>query len=115
MLVKVWQWTYDEDKPVFGFGIDAEQAAKILAKKHPNLRYVAVANVDAGTRSGVEALDYAFERTNTIDQGWWLNNDVTLCASAPRRSTSTGDAIELNGEFWVVAPVGFEQVKKELT
>jgi len=52
-------------------------------------------------------LEEAFRLTNTVDQEWWLNEQVTVWCWACR-STSVGDVIETaDGEGYLVERVGF--------
>lgn len=52
-------------------------------------------------------LDVAFQLTNHIEGLWWENNWVTLIGQPKHRSSSVGDVFELNGDYHLVAPVGF--------
>ena len=53
-------------------------------------------------------LDDAYRLTNHIDEEWWKNREVECVKRS--RSTSVGDFMEVNGEWFIVAPVGFDQV-----
>jgi len=72
--------------------------------------YSLVASVDTSN------LDSAFELTNTIDSGWWENEEVTFHGSPIHgklgcRSSSVGDIFEYTGQFFVIAPAGFEPIE----
>ena len=60
--------------------------------------------------STIDALEYAFASTNHIEQVWW-NNPGVIREGFSRRSTSVGDRVELNGEFWECVPVGWSKVE----
>jgi len=52
----------------------------------------------------------AYERTNSIDRGWWENERVTPLIG-PARSTSVGDVMELpDGSLPLVRGIGFGPV-----
>lgn len=67
------------------------------------LNYEKVADVDT------DELEYAFERTNSIDYYWGENEDVKENGSQ-HRSTSTGDLMLINSKFFVVADFGFAEI-----
>jgi hypothetical protein len=56
-------------------------------------------------------LDHAFERTNTIDRLWALNEDVRVVhVKTKYRSTSIGDVlITADGKRHMVATFGFKE------
>lgn len=54
---------------------------------------------------GSVSLDCAYEQSQNIDSPW---NPATPC-----RSTSVGDILEEDGEFWIVAPHGFDKLDIE--
>lgn len=57
-------------------------------------------------------LNTAYRDTNTIDQYWWENQGVTRKFEGEGcRSTSVGDVMEKDGEFFVVAMCGFEKLE----
>lgn len=73
------------------------------------LNYEKVADVDTND------LDYAFERTNSIDCYWGENEGVTE-NGGEHRSTCIGDLMLVDGKFFVVAGFGFEEIAiNELT
>jgi hypothetical protein len=52
----------------------------------------------------------AYERTNSIHNGWWENERVTAL-KGPARSTSVGDVMELpDGSLLLVRGIGFAPV-----
>ena len=95
-----------------------------------------VAFVEVGDRTGTEALEYAYHRTNNIAGSWSreaqfeyngemvdnpdFSEDVTVMAALPvskrtgevmgLRSTSMGDFMLLNGVKYKVDFVGFKEV-----
>jgi hypothetical protein len=75
------------------------------------ITYEIVAEVDT------DDLEVAFEKTNTIDRGWWENAGVTRMFKGQVRenmggcrSTSVGDLAFKDGKTYVVANFGFEEV-----
>ena len=86
-----------------------------------------VALVEVGDRTGDEALEYAYHRTQNIGGSWSRNDfednpdyseDVTVMADLPvhegvtygLRSTSMGDQMILGTEKYKVDMVGFELI-----
>lgn len=86
-----------------------------------------VALVEVGDRTGDEALEYAYHRTQNIGGSWSRNDfednpdyseDVTVMADLPvhdgvtygLRSTSMGDQMLLGTEKYKVDMVGFELI-----
>lgn len=95
-----------------------------------------VAFVEVGERTGNEALEYAFERTNNIMGSWSrpatfefdggvvengdFSEDVTVMAELPvssrtgevmgLRSTSMGDQMLFGNKKYKVAAFGFEEI-----
>jgi hypothetical protein len=56
-------------------------------------------------------LERAFTLTNSIDEGWWLNDEVkTLTPDRVRRSTSMGDAVVLNDKTFLCEAFGWKEV-----
>ena len=95
-----------------------------------------VAFVEVGDRTGVDALEYAYRRTQNIDGSWskgpvieWEGQehdngdyslDITLMAPLHKdkdgkewghRSTSMGDHILFGTVKYVVGAVGFEEIR----
>ncbi|MGL5831793.1 MAG: hypothetical protein ACRC1Z_00995, partial [Waterburya sp.] len=69
----------------------------------------AVAIIDDSKFSELRnALDLAYVSTQNEKEDWWMNTDIAL-REIEERSTSMGDVIEANGEFWIVAMTGFRQ------
>ena len=75
-----------------------EKAAKI---KMSDLTEVA--------RVDTDNLDEAFRLTNHIDSDWSTNEKVATIAKS--RSTSVGDILQFNGQFWIVANLGFVKIQ----
>lgn len=86
-----------------------------------------VAIVAVGTRTGDEALEYAYHRTQNLAGSWSRNDfepnpdyseDVTVMADLPvhdgvtygLRSTSMGDQMLLGNEKYKVAMCGFDRI-----
>ncbi len=60
-------------------------------------------------------LEVAFELTNSIEYGWWVNKGVTTHGNAGGgcRSTSVGDVVILdNGETWKCAGCGWDRIEQ---
>lgn len=57
----------------------------------------------------INDLETAFELTNHIDKPWTENDKVTPLVSNPR-STSAGDVMEIDGQFYFVASTGFTKI-----
>jgi hypothetical protein len=86
-----------------------------------------VAFVEVGIRTGDEALEYAYHRTQNLGGSWSRNDiennpdyseDVTVMADLPvhegvtygLRSTSMGDQMLLGTEKYKVAMCGFDRI-----
>ena len=54
--------------------------------------------------------DVAFDLTQNMDESWSLNQNVTT-KSEDARSTSVGDVVVYNGEFFIVDTYGWKSVK----
>ena len=57
-----------------------------------------------------EALEYVFEKTNSIHNNWYENVNGVRSLKGPTRSTSTGDIIMLNGQKYMVKSFGFKSI-----
>ena len=56
-------------------------------------------------------LERAFRLTNSIDEDWWLNEEVkTLNSDRFRRSTSMGDAVVLKDKIFICEAFGWKEV-----
>ena len=64
--------------------------------------YKEVAHVDT------EDLGVAWEKTNTIDDGWWNNPEIKF--GVQTRSTSVGDVMQVGEDYYVAAGFGFVQL-----
>jgi hypothetical protein len=86
-----------------------------------------VAVVSVGTRTGDEALEYAYHRTQNLAGSWSRNDfepnpdfseDVTVLTDIPMidgvtyglRSTSMGDQMIMGGATYKVAMCGFDRI-----
>ena len=67
-------------------------------------------NIDALSEEG--KCEQAFKLTNTIEQGWWNNEDVEYVGPDKTcRSTSSGDQVLLkNGTKYNCSFIGWEKV-----
>ena len=75
-----------------------------FASYHFN-KYDLVAEVDTNN------LEQAFMSTNSIDDGWWNNENVTPKFSAEGcRSTSCGDVVVRDDEKFAVVSIGFMKI-----
>lgn len=88
---------------------------KVIAKALAEDKYEMVATVHEGeedkSKPVVERLERAYRLTNTIEQSWWNNVNVWRSfAGEGCRSTSVGDVIQLDDDYYVVAMVGFAKV-----
>lgn len=69
-------------------------------------RFRAVAEVETAE------LEEAFRLTNHLEVDWRENPGVTPLVSSRCRSTSVGDVLERDGEFFAVASVGFRRIER---
>ena len=77
-------------------------------------RVVALVEIDTYTYNTDRLLDQVWELTNTKhkDKPWWENNEVIkIFPKKGCRSTSVGDIIKIDDDFWRVAPVGFDKIE----
>ena len=59
--------------------------------------------------SDKEKCEIAFMKTNSIDNGWWHNEEVTKMFDGEAcRSTSSGDFVLIGNKKYKCAPVGWE-------
>lgn len=105
------------DKVAFGCGdIDVVVAREIFNGNHlPHLQYVAAAEVESELPFE-QALEAAFEKTNSFDHPWHLKQDDALKHfGSSFRSTSVGDIFRVSGiahsdQLLIVKGMGFEQI-----
>ena len=58
-----------------------------------------------------EKCEVAFMKTNSIDNAWWNNKEVTKMFDGEAcRSTSSGDHVLIGNKKYKCAPVGWELV-----
>jgi hypothetical protein len=71
-----------------------------------------VANVHglSEVEPAMNALEYAYEKTNHIQKAWTENFGVESIGGIKHRSTSVGDLMEFNGTWYLVTGFGFEKV-----
>jgi len=74
---------------------------------------VKVAMVLSDSENVMEALEEAYTKTNNIFQSWALNKGVSTSYPGGRRSTSVGDFMEVDGDWYEVADFGFEKRNEE--
>ena len=61
--------------------------------------------------SDKEKCEVAFMKTNSIDNAWWNNKEVTKMFDGEAcRSTSSGDHVLIGNKKYKCAPVGWELV-----
>ena len=58
----------------------------------------------------INDLETAFELTNNIDHPWTMNERVTPLKNNPR-STSVGDVMKIDDHYYLVAAIGFTEIK----
>lgn len=101
---------------------------------------IQVAIAEVGDLEGMRALERAYYLTNTTDQPWWSNDEITLSlegfslepeemtvsaigqhfegqelqGSDIFRSTEIGDVMICNGKHWIVATCGFREISPAL-
>jgi hypothetical protein len=74
---------------------------------------VALVEIDTYTYNADSLLDQVWELTNTKhkDKPWWENQQVIkIFTKKGCRSTSVGDIIKIDDDYWKVAPVGFDKL-----
>ena len=116
---KIISWSIDRFKK------DAPETKEVLNMivKHKNIyrsrealesstEFVDVAAIAIDEElSQEDNLARAFRLTNSIDEGWWLNEEVkTLNSDRIRRSTSVGDAVVLNDKIFICEAFGWKEV-----
>ena len=91
--------------------IDKEEVAVIHSAFGDKPHVVAFVKVDK-TLSEEGKCEQAFKLTNTIEQGWWNNEDVEYVGpNKTCRSTSSGDQVLLkNGTKYNCSMIGWEKV-----
>ena len=64
-----------------------------------------------GTMDESEKLEYAFMKTNSIDDAWWNNKEVTKMFDGEGcRSTSVGDMVLVGTEKFLCESTGWSKV-----
>ena len=90
--------------------LDKEEVAVIHSAFGDKPHVVAFVKVDK-TLSDEDKCEQAFKLTNTIEQGWWNNEDVQYMGPNPTcRSTSSGDQVLVGKTKYNCAMVGWEKV-----
>ncbi len=98
----------DEDfrrmNDTFGSENQIELAKEVLKRND----YIRVADMVLGG-SLQDIRNEAYELTNSIYDVWYSNKDIQVAEQASKgcRSTSTGDIIQVAGESYMVASIGF--------
>ena len=71
---------------------------------------VATVSVDKNL-TDIEKCEKAFMLTNSIEDAWWNNEEVTPMFSGDGcRSTSSGDYVLVGNTKYLCAPVGWEKI-----
>lgn len=75
-------------------------------------RHVAYLDVTEEGTFEVQRLEAAWEATNTISAPWYKTGRAIPVGDAANgcRSSMTGDVFELDGRYFEVAMIGFEEV-----
>ena len=91
--------------------IGKEEVAVIHSAFGDKPHVVAFVKVDK-TLSDENKCEQAFKLTNTIEQGWWNNEDVEYVGpNKTCRSTSSGDQVLLkDGTMYNCSMIGWEKV-----
>ena len=71
---------------------------------------VAFVEVDPGL-SDTDKLERAFMLTNSINDAWWNNEEVTKMVTGACRSTSTGDMVVVGTKKYKCEAVGWKEVE----
>ena len=87
-----------------------EKVAVIHAGYDETPHTVAMVEVDKSLPDE-EKCEVAFMKTNTIDCGWWENEEVTpMFPNKTCRSTSSGDMVLIGNTKYKCVAVGWEKV-----
>jgi hypothetical protein len=87
-----------------------EKVAVIHAGYDETPHTVAMVEVDKSLPDE-EKCEVAFMKTNTIDCGWWENEEVTpMFPEKTCRSTSSGDMVLIGNTKYKCVAVGWEKV-----
>ena len=62
------------------------------------------------TLTDMEKCEKAFMLTNSINDAWWNNEEVTKMVTGACRSTSTGDMVLIGTKKYLCEPVGWKEV-----
>ena len=88
-----------------------EKVTVIHSAFEDNSRTVAFVEVDKSL-SIEEKLDIAFVKTNSINEAWWDNKEVTaMFPNKTCRSTSVGDMILIGNVKYKCEPVGWHAME----
>ena len=88
-----------------------EKVTVIHSAFEDNSRTVAFVEVDKSL-SIEEKLDLAFVKTNSINDAWWDNKEVTaMFPNKTCRSTTVGDMILIGNVKYKCEPVGFHAME----
>jgi len=84
-----------------------ERVSVIHSAFDENPHVVAFVDVNK-TWTVTEKLEFAFEKTNSINDAWWTNEEVTKMFDGDScRSTSMGDAILIGTDKYVCEAAGW--------
>ena len=114
---------YHIKKPTFHiFGGSADAHFRQVCS---GLVWVALVHRDPADEGELDDLDFAFMKTNHIDENWADNDGVQSIKGREHRSSSIGDIFlhydwtrgddphDYNPSYWVCMPAGFELVNAE--
>ena len=88
-----------------------EKVTVIHSAFEDSSRTVAFVEVDKSL-SIEEKLDIAYVKTNSIDEAWWDNKEVTaMFPNKTCRSTTVGDMILIGNVKYKCEPVGFHAME----
>lgn len=105
MTIEVYQRKQLADRDL-SFAFDYARGEKLVELVKANTEsYEEVAVVFA------DNLEYAYRMTNSIDERWYESDDIDIvvaeCAKYGCRSTSIGDFLKVNDDYYVVDSCGF--------
>lgn len=116
-MIKVYHFTNGDPRartPI-EVAFASEEDRPYISKLFRETAHGAPSNVDRYRLAAIvqnDDLDYAFERTNSIEQPWTHNSDVLPQGDncLRQRSTSVGDVMVLGEVAYVVCGMGFERI-----
>jgi hypothetical protein len=89
-----------------------KELANFLEKIHTNPEdYRHVADTKVNTEAQSQMLEQAYTLTQNMIKPWTANRHVTVVDGDRARSCSIGDLIEIEGQLFMVSPLGFQPVE----